>query len=59
MFLVDDVGVFWEGFLKEMELELDPQRWENLTRLKARGGYSQEGYQREQRPGNRNVLYML
>lgn len=29
---IDDRGMFHEVFLKGMELELDPQRWENLIR---------------------------
>lgn len=36
---IDHRGVFCEVFLKGMELELDPQRWENLIRKITRGGY--------------------
>ena len=42
---------------KEIELELDPQRWENLIRKRGRGGYYQEGGRGEQTPGNRSELF--
>lgn len=39
----DDGGGFWEAFLKEMELELDPQIWGECNKVKGKKRLFQGG----------------